>query len=363
MFLNIDQLEKQLDNEEFYEIGSMAAFKIPEFRDTLIHHMESVKKSIDERAQHKREYDRRVYERQMQTTEEKVDTSKALDVSLVDTESSGTDAKEQDTSSRSGNDAHTDDADIRPIYDEEPITEPRFASQVDVNKDLSKPVTTHYSPKERESAVVKPHHVTASRESRNSSKNMPRFSSNDMVNNHYLEEAKKKTQERGTSLNPIKEGLRVCSELEIHDHNNELSSSKLVPKVVPPADKIATSRQEIEVGEKKEPSHNPLGRKRVNTDAVRITMLIADIEDDIIDPILPEHPSDTYVVTMKMEILLEPTSNKLLVGDSLNLPDYRIHKDGDGDALFQLKLDSLPYAHAQTTKTYYKHQDSRIMKA
>ncbi|GJW44411.1 retrovirus-related pol polyprotein from transposon TNT 1-94 [Tanacetum coccineum] len=50
-------------------------------------------------------------------------------------------------------------------------------------------------------------------------------------------------------------------------------------------------------------------------------------------------------------------------GDSLNLPDHRIHKDGDGDALFQLKSDSLPHAHAQTTKTYYKHQDSRIMKA
>ncbi|GJR09129.1 reverse transcriptase domain-containing protein [Tanacetum coccineum] len=49
--------------------------------------------------------------------------------------------------------------------------------------------------------------------------------------------------------------------------------------------------------------------------------------------------------------------------DSLNLPDHRIHKDGDGDALFQLKSDSLPHAHAQTTKTYYKHQDSRIMKA
>ncbi|GJY26130.1 ribonuclease H-like domain-containing protein [Tanacetum coccineum] len=42
---------------------------------------------------------------------------------------------------------------------------------------------------------------------------------------------------------------------------------------------------------------------------------------------------------------------------------FRIHKDGDGDALFQLKSDSLPHAHAQTTKTYYKHRDSRIMKA
>ncbi|GJX94885.1 hypothetical protein Tco_0349471 [Tanacetum coccineum] len=29
--------------------------------------------------------------------------------------------------------------------------------------------------------------------------------------------------------------------------------------------------------------------------------------------VLPEHPSDTKVLTMKMEILLEPISNKLLV--------------------------------------------------
>nr|GEY63229.1 putative ribonuclease H-like domain-containing protein [Tanacetum cinerariifolium] len=36
-----------------------------------------------------------------------------------------------------------------------------------------------------------------------------------------------------------------------------------------------------------------------------------------------EHPSDLKVFTMKMEILLEPTLNKLLVGDSLNFPDHR----------------------------------------
>ncbi|GJY28829.1 hypothetical protein Tco_0404596 [Tanacetum coccineum] len=662
MFLNMDQLEKQLDNEEFQEIESMTAFKvlatqfqmfiksriylddeyvvmtrnyflqytqleIPEFCDTLIQHMES-----------------------MQTTEEKVDTSKALDASLVDTESSGTESKEHDTSSRSGNDAHADDADIRPIYDEEPMTEalkegqhgqiskvksneakikhdinvietinielehkvakllkenetlkrhykelsdsikttraktiehttsliaqnsefkaqlqekgfaiaalknelrkltgnsvntkfakssilgkpvlelhrnqsvvrqrivfkserpriskPRFASQVDVNNDFSKPITTHYLPKERESAVVKPHHVIASSESRNSLKNMPRFSSNDMVHNHYLEEAKKKTQEHGrnsrpsvmpsarsqstangskpkprinnqksrnwpasknsfvttktmpiaehsrnsrnfsdskhfvcstcqkcifnanhdtcvtkflnevnsrakvpsnktthknkpveqisvakkpkrqiskghrfsikktsvvhektitprsclrwkptgkifktvglkwvstgkiftssttkvdsepingsneditnqyeyeqtldvsactlnlsagTSFNPKKEGLRVCLELGIHDHSNEPSSSKLVPKVVPQADKTTTPRQQLELL-----FHH------------HITML-------------------------------------------------RLY-DGGGIP-FQLKSDSLPHAHAQTKKTYYKHQDSRIKKA
>nr|GEZ94833.1 hypothetical protein [Tanacetum cinerariifolium] len=32
-------------------------------------------------------------------------------------------------------------------------------------------------------------------------------------------------------------------------------------------------------------------------------------------------------------------------------------------ASFQLKSNSLPHAHAQTIKTYYKQQDSRIKKA
>ncbi|GJZ44067.1 hypothetical protein Tco_0591322 [Tanacetum coccineum] len=60
MFLNMDQLEKKLDKEEFQEIGSIAAF-----------------------------------------IQEKIDTTNALDASLVDTQSSGTESKEQDTSSRS----------------------------------------------------------------------------------------------------------------------------------------------------------------------------------------------------------------------------------------------------------------------
>nr|GEY66088.1 hypothetical protein [Tanacetum cinerariifolium] len=142
--------------------------------------MKSVKKSIDERSHYKKDYDSRVNERHMQTTEEKVNTSKALDASLVDTESSVTESVKQDTSSRLGNDAHVDDANIIPIYDEEPMAE------------------------EREFAVVKSHHVIASSESRNSSKNMPRFSSNDMVHNHYLKEAKKKTQECDRNSRPSK---------------------------------------------------------------------------------------------------------------------------------------------------------------
>ncbi|GKB90856.1 hypothetical protein Tco_0963128 [Tanacetum coccineum] len=74
------------------------------------------------------------------------------------------------------------------------ISKQRFASQVDVNNDLSKPVTTHYLPKEKEFAVVKPHHMIAPSSSR--------YSSNDMVHNHYLEEAKKKTQESGRNSRP-----------------------------------------------------------------------------------------------------------------------------------------------------------------
>nr|GEW17492.1 hypothetical protein [Tanacetum cinerariifolium] len=283
MFLNMEQLEKQLDKEDFQEIRSMVAFNvletqfqmfitsrlylddeyvamiriyfiqytqqaIPEFCDTLIEHLESVKKSIDERTQHKRKYDSRVNERQMQKTEEKVDTSKPLDASLVDTESSRTESKEQDTSSKLENDAHADDADIRPIYDEEPMAEVQTTAEINVfaigqqhteqlgfnnkgvvdqnAKECHDTFTTHYFPKERKVASAKPHHKIASSNSRNSSKNMSRFSSNDMVHNHYLKEAKKKTQER---------------RLELHDHSNEQSSSKLVPKVVPPADKTIIS--------------------------------------------------------------------------------------------------------------------------
>nr|GEZ23620.1 hypothetical protein [Tanacetum cinerariifolium] len=219
------------------------------------------------------------------------------------------------------------------------ISKPRCDSQVDMNYDLSKPVNTHYLPKEREVASVKPHHMIASRNSRISSKNMPRFSLNDMVHNHYLAEAKKKTQERSRNSKPslmpyarskstangskskprsntqtsrnwpasnssfattktvptaehprnsrnffdskhfvaqhvrnvslMKIMLLVylknqsfkefstdeqemtsdhnSSKLGIHDHNNESSSSKLVPNVVPPTDKTATSRQELEL--------------------------------------------------------------------------------------------------------------------
>ncbi|GKC57096.1 hypothetical protein Tco_1084694 [Tanacetum coccineum] len=141
MFLNVDQLEKLLDKEEFQEIGYVVAFKyfleytqlkILEFRDTMIQHMESVKMSIDKRALYKRQYNSRVNKRQMQTTEEKVDTSKALDASLVNTESSETVSGKHDTSSSLGNDVNVDDADIKLVYDEEPMAEVQLTAEKNV---------------------------------------------------------------------------------------------------------------------------------------------------------------------------------------------------------------------------------------
>nr|GEV12943.1 hypothetical protein [Tanacetum cinerariifolium] len=73
--------------------------EVQQFRNTLIQHIKSVKKSIDERAQHKRQYDRRVNKRIMQTQESNVVLSKASDVDLGVMESSGIESGKQDTSS------------------------------------------------------------------------------------------------------------------------------------------------------------------------------------------------------------------------------------------------------------------------
>ncbi|GKB96121.1 hypothetical protein Tco_0982258 [Tanacetum coccineum] len=132
MLLNVDQLQKQLDKDEFQEDGSMAAFwvvnnqfqkfinskftldydsqmtdtyfvkytriEVKHFRDTLLQHLGNVKKSIAERTHHQRQ----------------------------------TDSTVQDENSRSGNDTNSDDSDIRPIYDEEPITEVQLIAECNI---------------------------------------------------------------------------------------------------------------------------------------------------------------------------------------------------------------------------------------
>nr|GEU83607.1 hypothetical protein [Tanacetum cinerariifolium] len=216
--LNVDSVviqntcSKKYDNKYFFEYTRI---EVKHFRDTLLQHIGNVKKSVAERTRHKRQYDIRVNKSQMQTQKSKIDTGKAVDVDLVVTKSSGTESEVQDDNSRSGNETDTDDVDIRPIYDEEPMAKVQLTAKcnifaigqqhteqleiinkVDANNNLSRPVTQYYLPKRRESIFAKPDHMIASSESRNRSKNMQIFSSNDMVHNHYLDEAWKKTQER-----------------------------------------------------------------------------------------------------------------------------------------------------------------------
>nr|GEX34821.1 hypothetical protein [Tanacetum cinerariifolium] len=390
-----------MTNKYFVEYTGI---EVKHFRDTLLQHMGNGKKSVAKKTRHQKQYDKRVNKRQIQTQESKIDTGKAVDDDLVVTKSSETESEVQDDNSRSKNDTDADDADIRNIYDEEPLAEvqlnvecnifatgqqltkkpkiinkcrvdqyteqimeahcidlelkyqnqalksgkhghilnetsikakirkevdayetinielehsvtklltenehlnkenetvkkdykvlydsikitrsktieqttsllannadlkaqiqekvfaiaalknelrnlkgnsvdtkfaktsvlgksvlqslrkqsvvrkpnafkserlqmskPQFASQVDASNNLSRPVTQDYLPKRRECVFAKPNHMIASSESRNSSKNMPRFRSNDMVHNPYLDEATKKTQERDMNSKP-----------------------------------------------------------------------------------------------------------------------------------------------------------------
>nr|GEU87780.1 hypothetical protein [Tanacetum cinerariifolium] len=332
----LNERKLQIQGYTFQEVKALDAIlgdnskkhcmAILKFHDTLIQHFESVKKSIDERAHHKREYDSWVNERQMQTTKEKVDTSKALDASLVDTESSRTESKEQDTSSRSGNDAH-DDAGIRPIYDEEPIVEvqttakinvfaigqqhteqPEFSNEGKVDQIAKQchdicpfpaKLTGQQSQflKEKSNEAKVKHDIDAVakllKENETLKKNYKELFDNikitsDKIIKHTTsliasnDNFKAQLQEKGFAIAALKYELRKLkgnsvntkfakqsvlgklmlqshrnqsvvrqptafnSELGLHDHNNEQSSSKLVPNVVPPAGKTDTSRQELE---------------------------------------------------------------------------------------------------------------------
>ncbi|GJZ65360.1 hypothetical protein Tco_0622056 [Tanacetum coccineum] len=185
---NLDQLEKQFDKEELQEDRPKAAFwvinkqfqmfidsqftwdydsqmtekyfakytgiEVKQFRETLLQHMGNVKKSVAERTRHKRHYDNMMNERQMQSKEGNVDSSKALDASLVVTkcsviesknsnsehafnksvnESSGIESRKQDTSSSSENYiTHAVDADIRPANDHVPFVEVQLNAQHNV---------------------------------------------------------------------------------------------------------------------------------------------------------------------------------------------------------------------------------------
>ncbi|GJU04672.1 hypothetical protein Tco_1121102 [Tanacetum coccineum] len=91
--------------------------------------MESLRESILERAKHKREKDKRVNDRMMQSKERKDNLSKALDADLVVTESNETESERHVLCNRSGNDTHTDDADINSVNDKQPMVEVQLSAE------------------------------------------------------------------------------------------------------------------------------------------------------------------------------------------------------------------------------------------
>ncbi|GJY83558.1 hypothetical protein Tco_0496934 [Tanacetum coccineum] len=105
LLLNLDNLEKQLDREEFQETESIDAFRVL--------------------------MKQRVNDRVMQSKEGKVDSSKALDAGLVVTESNETESERHVSSSRSGKDTHAEDADINSVNDKQPLAEVQLTVQHD----------------------------------------------------------------------------------------------------------------------------------------------------------------------------------------------------------------------------------------
>ncbi|GJR22202.1 hypothetical protein Tco_0970729 [Tanacetum coccineum] len=120
------------EKEENTYFVEYTGIEVKHFRDTLLQHMGNVKKSVAERIRHQRQYDRRVNKTQLQTQESKIDIGKALDADLVETKSIRTDSTVQDDNSRSGNDTYADDANIRPIYDEEPMVEVQLTAECNI---------------------------------------------------------------------------------------------------------------------------------------------------------------------------------------------------------------------------------------
>nr|GEX82417.1 hypothetical protein [Tanacetum cinerariifolium] len=72
--------------------------------------------------------------RALNTQESKIDMGKAVNDDLVVTESSGPELEVQDDNSRPGNDTDADDADIRPIYDEEPMATIQLTAEYEAKK-------------------------------------------------------------------------------------------------------------------------------------------------------------------------------------------------------------------------------------
>nr|GEX70274.1 hypothetical protein [Tanacetum cinerariifolium] len=121
------KLHAIFSNTPFISIEKLFAeytrIKVKQFRETLLLHMGNVKKSVAERTRHKRQYDRRMKEIQMQSRENEQITSNSSRTSIT----------------------HVVDADIRPLNDQVPSIKVHLTAQYNVlaneqqHTDQSKP--------------------------------------------------------------------------------------------------------------------------------------------------------------------------------------------------------------------------------
>ncbi|GJR05823.1 hypothetical protein Tco_0528807 [Tanacetum coccineum] len=258
----------------------------------------NMSKSIDERALHKMEYDSRVNERQTQTTVEKVDTGKELDASLVIIESNGTESQEADTKRRSEElstyaietinielehkvakllkENKTLKRHYKEMFDSIKTTRAKniehttslianndkFKAQLQekgfaiaaLKNSLRKLTGNSVNTKFAKPSILGNQWVPTGKIFTSSTTKVdsepPNGSKEDITNQCESEQALDVSA--GTLLSTADQASVFMamtsdhnrSELGIHDHSNEPSSSKLVPKVVPLAVKTAISRQD-----------------------------------------------------------------------------------------------------------------------
>ncbi|GKD08729.1 hypothetical protein Tco_1188414, partial [Tanacetum coccineum] len=101
--------------------------------------------------------------------------------------------------------------------------------------------------------------------------------------------------------------------------------------------------------------------KEVSEEELKKLLVIVPVEEVYIEALQRFDRDDLeklWDLVKKKFISTEPTIDKeKIITTSTN----RLY--GGGGILFQLKSDSFPHVHAQTIKTDYQHQDSRIKKA
>ncbi|GJW31218.1 hypothetical protein Tco_0051250 [Tanacetum coccineum] len=192
-------------------------------------------------------------------------------------------------------------------------------------------------PRHRKLSFAKPYDVNAPGPYRNSLKHVsfqsPRESvgSNYMVHNYYLEEAKKKAQlQKDKALN-TKPSVKQSARLPNTTNGNKPKPRNFnqQPRNWPPSMSSRVSNRTVNIAE---PSRNQ-------------------------KPFLKS--KDLACPTCKKGS--KTLSWKPYQGDSLNLPDHRYKRRCC--SLIPAESDSLPHAHAQATKTYIWHRDSKIKKA